>query len=225
MLLDKFLTKSKKYLSKEEENNLFLDIEKNMNQIIKNNYKYMISICKHFFRNEVFNDEIIQVGLEGMVHAINKFDINKNIIFKTYAKAWIISSIQKFLYMELSTIRLPYNIYVNKHKEGYKYYEMYNNMISIDNLDNNIEVVDENNIIKDIEKNNLYEYIENKIQSFKNNIDKEIYLSLLRQEPIRNIKDKYKEVKTEDILRKRKLLLKSIQRDKKLKNLYANFQN
>ncbi len=74
-------------------------------EFIKCNLRLVLSITKKFnFRGENV-DDIFQVGVVGLIKAINNFDINQNVQFSTYAVPMIIGEIKRFL-RDSSTLRI-----------------------------------------------------------------------------------------------------------------------
>lgn len=111
-------------LTKEQEKELFLSLttespekQKQIKQeIIERNLMLVIKIAKFYpdLNNDSFFD-IIQEGNIGLMHAIDKFDVNKNCKFSTYASLWIKEAISRYLVNQTSLIRTPvYAHYKNK---------------------------------------------------------------------------------------------------------------
>lgn len=102
-------------LEKEEEKELFIkyydpntsDIEKKRirDRIILSNLRSVISIAKQYCIEDDMITDLIQEGNIGLITAFERFDINRNVRFYTYATQWIIKYIL---------------IYLNKHNELYK---------------------------------------------------------------------------------------------------------
>jgi RNA polymerase sigma factor (sigma-70 family) len=51
--------------------------------------------------------DLVQEGNVGLIHAVEKFDLNKNVRFSTYAVLWIKQAIARFVVSKRRTIRLP----------------------------------------------------------------------------------------------------------------------
>ena len=86
-------------LSKKEEEAL---IEKFRNdpdeirkQLIQHNLRLVFSMAKKYAASSSDFDELIGRGIEGLVTAAERFDLNRKIKFVTYATPWIFKFIQK----------------------------------------------------------------------------------------------------------------------------------
>jgi len=92
-------------------------------EFIRCNLRLVLSITKKFnFRGENV-DDIFQVGVVGLIKAINNFDITQNVQFSTYAVPMIIGEIKRFL-RDSSTLRISRSIRdisykVSKAREAY----------------------------------------------------------------------------------------------------------
>ena len=92
-------------------------------EFIKCNLRLVLSITKKFnFRGENV-DDIFQVGVVGLIKAINNFDITQNVQFSTYAVPMIIGEIKRFL-RDSSTLRISRSLRdisykVSKEREKY----------------------------------------------------------------------------------------------------------
>ena len=98
-------------------------------EFIEANLRLVLSLIKKFNnRGENIND-IFQVGVVGLIKAIDNFDITQNVQFSTYAVPMIIGEIKRYLrdnsaFRVTRSLRdLAYNIsqirekYVNEHNE------------------------------------------------------------------------------------------------------------
>ena len=65
--------------------------------LIKNNYPLVTAIAKRFTGRGCDTDDLIQIGLIGMLKAIRSFDISRGNVFSTYAVPMITGEIKKFL--------------------------------------------------------------------------------------------------------------------------------
>lgn len=80
------------------------------NKVIESNLKFVVSICKPYIlksKDRIEPMEIISVGNEALIYAVNKFDYtNFEVGFLTYAGRVIISKVHKLINQESSMIRL-----------------------------------------------------------------------------------------------------------------------
>ncbi|MDD2628044.1 MAG: SigB/SigF/SigG family RNA polymerase sigma factor [Clostridia bacterium] len=92
-------------------------------EFIRCNLRLVLSITRKFnFRGENV-DDIFQVGVIGLIKAINNFDITQNVQFSTYAVPMIIGEIKRFL-RDSSTLRISRSLRdisykVSKERESY----------------------------------------------------------------------------------------------------------
>lgn len=99
---DYFTGSIPKSLSKDELNKCLLEL-KNGNQnirdyIINSNIRLVIYIVNKNFINTTYDtDELISVGLLGLIKAVDTFDISKNFEFATYASRCISNEILMFM--------------------------------------------------------------------------------------------------------------------------------
>ena len=109
----KYLNEISEYpiLTKEEEKELFKKIkngdEDAKNELIKRNLKLVVSIAKNYTNRGVFLLDLIQEGNIGLIKAIDRFDIDKDFKFSTYAIWWIRNSMTRAVAELSRTIRIP----------------------------------------------------------------------------------------------------------------------
>ncbi|UMZ73919.1 sigma-70 family RNA polymerase sigma factor [Natranaerofaba carboxydovora] len=70
--------------------------EKAREELIKSNEALVHSIIKRF-KGKLDYEDLFQLGMIGLIKAIDRFDINKNVKFSTYAVPVIIGEIKTFL--------------------------------------------------------------------------------------------------------------------------------
>lgn len=95
-------TSSLKVLSSEEMQELFIRFnngdETAKEELIRGNLKLVLSILKKFNKNNKFNmDDLFQVGVIGLIKAIDNFDISLNLKLSTYAVPYIMGEIKRFI--------------------------------------------------------------------------------------------------------------------------------
>ena len=67
-------------------------------ELIKGNLKLVLSILKKFNKNNKFNmDDLFQVGVIGLIKAIDNFDISLNLKLSTYAVPLIIGEVKRYI--------------------------------------------------------------------------------------------------------------------------------
>ena len=88
-------------LSKEDQYKLFEEMEQGSfearEQLILHNLCLVIFITKRYKDKANDISEIFNVGCEGLMTAIEKFDYKKGYCFSTYAKYWIKGYINRYL--------------------------------------------------------------------------------------------------------------------------------
>ncbi len=112
--LENYLRYIKRYkvLNRDEERNLITrakqgdDLAKD--QIICCNIKLVASIVlKHYRHREIPELDLIQEGTFGLIKALEKYDLNTNYKFSTYAYSWIKQFIDRFLLTKGRNIYIP----------------------------------------------------------------------------------------------------------------------
>ncbi len=112
-----YLSELKKYkvLTRGEERDLFLRLKNGDTSvkkiIIERNLRLVVRIAKKYCKYGIEFLDLIQEGNIGLINAIDKFDINRNFKFSTYASLWITSSIYRSIPNKEKLIRLPMNAY------------------------------------------------------------------------------------------------------------------
>ncbi len=94
-----------------------------MEALIRDNYTLVTSVAKRFIGRGCELEDLIQIGLIGMLKAIRSFDITKGNAFSTYAVPMIMGEIRKFLrddgLIKVSRIRKQNGYAIIKAKEKY----------------------------------------------------------------------------------------------------------
>ena len=78
------------------------------NAILESYLRLVVSIVEKIFKNKYPNInklDMISSGNIGLIIALNKFDISKDVKFATYAQWWIIAKIQEFIASNISIIK------------------------------------------------------------------------------------------------------------------------
>lgn len=77
-----------------------------LEEIINKNYGLIIAVLKKQFPSKSYDEDYIQEGIFGIITAVNKFDLEKDIKFSTYATIWIRQKIFRY-YNSDKMIRIP----------------------------------------------------------------------------------------------------------------------
>lgn len=104
-----------KVLSREEERDLIAKAKKGddtaKDKLICCNIRLVASIVlKHYRNREIPELDLIQEGTFGVMKALEKYDLNTNYKFSTYAYAWIKQYIERALLTKGRNIYLPVNM-------------------------------------------------------------------------------------------------------------------
>lgn len=138
-----------------------------------NSYEYLIKehqglvyhIVNRFHVSAFDRDDLIQAGMMGLLEAVKRYDINRDVAFSTYAIPYIIGSVKKEYYKQNSVIsseyygRLIVNVQKDVDKCSYlelakKYKTTVENIIMAVNFSNHIAYLKEEELemLPDIEK-------------------------------------------------------------------------
>ena len=94
-------TNNIKVLSKEEMNELFLKYQsgdkKAKEKLIEGNLKLVLSILKKYNNGKHNIDDLFQVGVVGLIKAIDNFDLSYNLMFSTYAVTLIMGEVRRYI--------------------------------------------------------------------------------------------------------------------------------
>ena len=112
--------KIQKNLTKEEENEIFAllnsypkdskEYEEVRNEIAEINIRLVPYYAKYYKGRGLSYIDLIGEGNIGLIQAIEKFDLEKNVKFNTFAKWWIRQAITRAIADTARTIRLPVHI-------------------------------------------------------------------------------------------------------------------
>ncbi|MCI9433664.1 MAG: RNA polymerase sigma factor RpoD/SigA [Bacilli bacterium] len=98
-------------LSKTEEYELAIKIKngdkKAREELISRNLRLVVSVAKRYRGRDLTFEDLIGYGNIGLINAIEKFDVKKNVKFSTYAVIWIKQSITREIYNKARNIRIP----------------------------------------------------------------------------------------------------------------------
>ena len=90
-----------KVLSSEEMDDLFRRLKKSdlsaKDELINGNLKLVLSILKKYNNRTDNMDDLFQVGVIGLIKAIDNFDLEKEVKFSTYAVPMILGEVRRYL--------------------------------------------------------------------------------------------------------------------------------
>jgi len=113
-----------KVLSDQEERELVKRVKRDekgaADQLITANLRFVVSVARRYRGRGLSYLELINEGNVGILKAAKRFDDKMNVKFISYAVWWIRQSIQKALFEQAGTVRIPPNkiALVNKFKQA-----------------------------------------------------------------------------------------------------------
>lgn len=113
-----------KVLTDEEERDLVVRVQQEedgaINKLITANLRFVVSVARRYRGRGLSYLELINEGNIGLLKAAKRFDLNMNVKFISYAVWWIRQSIQKALFEQAGTVRIPPNkiALLNKFKQA-----------------------------------------------------------------------------------------------------------
>ena len=111
-------------LTEQEERELVRRVQQNepgsVNALIVANLRFVVTIARRYRGRGLSFLELINEGNMGLLKAADRFDMNMNVKFISYAVWWVRQSIQKALFEQTGTIRIPPNkiALINKFKQA-----------------------------------------------------------------------------------------------------------
>jgi RNA polymerase primary sigma factor len=111
-------------LTEPQERELVLRVKQNeegaINELITANLRFVVSVARRYRGRGLSYLELINEGNVGLLKAAKRFDMNMNVKFISYAVWWIRQSIQKALFEQACTVRIPPNkiALINKFKQA-----------------------------------------------------------------------------------------------------------
>jgi len=98
-------------LSKDDEINFIKDWQlsknqKSLNKIVSAHLRLVISIANKFRNYGLPINELVQEGNVGLMQAVDKFDLDRDVRFSTYSSWWIKAAMQTFILKNWSIVRI-----------------------------------------------------------------------------------------------------------------------
>lgn len=120
-------TNELKVMKQSEMNELFKEYQNGnleaKEKLINGNLKLVLSILKRFNQDNINSDDLFQVGVIGLIKAIDNFDLSYNLKLSTYAVPLILGEIKRYI-RDNTSIRVSRSIkdlayQIIKYKEDY----------------------------------------------------------------------------------------------------------
>lgn len=154
-------------LSNEENKELFLKNPKEnaevRNKLITGNLRFVMFIINRYYSNYNDKEELFSEGVIGLIKAVDKFDVNRNIQFSSYSSRVIMNDINK---------------YFNKIKNSTDETSL-SELVSND-LDNDLTlmdvIVDDNDFVDNILRKEYYKNMNEVIEKLTEDEKKLLYL-------------------------------------------------
>lgn len=91
-------------------NNLYNDYCRFRDQIVEGNLRFVLFKVLEYCDDMTMIEEMIQYGNIGLIRAIEKFDISKDVSFLTYAGYWVMQSITRGIKSIKYSMRMPMHV-------------------------------------------------------------------------------------------------------------------
>lgn len=83
--------------------------EKAKEDLLMSNMKFIISFISKYEQTGLDTSELISEASIGLIEAIDKYDVNKDINFLTYAVWWIKHNVESFIHKSAKAVKIPTN--------------------------------------------------------------------------------------------------------------------
>ncbi|HEY3284115.1 MAG TPA: RNA polymerase sigma factor RpoD/SigA [Armatimonadota bacterium] len=107
-------------LNKEQERALFRRLqsgdESAREVLVESNLRLVVSIAMRFVKPGLTLSDLVQEGNLGLLRAIEKFDLGRNVRFSTYATWWIKQAIVRAIDERWSAVRVPAHVRQEMHR-------------------------------------------------------------------------------------------------------------
>ena len=158
----KYYRKSSSRLTMEVENFLISKLQNDRDKVITEFSVLYGPIIKSFVKkylwSNVASEDLYCSGVEGLINAIDNFDVSKNVRFGTYATHYMLGNIRRVIDLTNNTIKRPSHVNRILHKifvyEGEDFYEdLLSQGFTRDQIDNAL-------VAKEIKMTNLQDALE-----------------------------------------------------------------
>ena len=86
--------------------------------MINSNLRLVVNIAKHYRVNGIDPMDLVQEGNQGLITAVDRYDVDKGYKFSTYATWWIKQAITRYIMNNGRTIRIPVHAVETYNKIG-----------------------------------------------------------------------------------------------------------
>ncbi len=135
-------------------------------KLIYSNLKLVLSLVAKYSKNNDNMEDLFQVGIIGLIKAIENFNLSYNLKFSTYAVPLILGEIKKYI-RDNSSLRIPRSLRDVAYKimnENEDYLKTYNKDASVDELSHRLGI-DQYTIVEAISSTNQITSLSQEIQN------------------------------------------------------------
>ena len=79
-------------------------------RLIESNLRLVMSVARRYARPELPLGDLVQEGTIGLIHAVDRFDLSRNLRLSTYAVWWIRHAVERFIQDRGGIVRFPAHI-------------------------------------------------------------------------------------------------------------------